>query len=482
MSVPVPPIRPRLLMLALTTALLTGCATVGPDWHGAPNAAPVAAARPAFLRASADTTAEAPTARWWESLGDPTLNEVETAALAGSPDLVAAQARIDSARAVLDTANGALRPAASIDAVAGELSLPGSLIGRSGRLSEPIYADNFQASWEIDLFGAGRRRVEGARDRAAAAQAAAADVAVSLSAEVARVYVALRAQQAVAALLERQVDSDQRLVNFAQTRFAGGTGNDQAVEAARATLAQSQSDLIDTRAQVTVLSDQLAVLAGREPGAFDALVAKPGVLPQAPAVVAVGDPARLLRHRPDIRQAEQQLAAANADLGARIADRFPKISFTGLLGLGGANPGEAFNPSSLIALLVPQIKWNLFDGGRAAAQVRGARSARAEAEANYRSRVLSALEDAEGALTRFGAARNAFAKSAQARDSIVHVASLQALRADGGTASRADALSADRQALRAQIATATAQAQLTTNFIAVEKALGLGWEPGTAQK
>ena len=199
-------------------------------------------------------------------------------------------------------------------------------------------------------------------------------------------------------------------------------------------------------------------------------------------MVAVGDPARLLRHRPDIRQAEQQLAAANADLGARIADRFPKISFTGLLGLGGANPGEAFNPSSLIALLVPQIKWNLFDGGRAAAQVRGARSARAEAEANYRSRVLSALEDAEGALTRFGAARNAFAKSAQARDSIVHVASLQALRADGGTASRADALSADRQALRAQIATATAQAQLTTNFIAVEKALGLGWEPGTAQK
>ena len=482
MSVPVPPIRPRLLMLALTTALLAGCATVGPDWHGAPNAAPVAAARPAFLRASADTTAEAPTARWWESLGDPTLNEVETAALAGSPDLVAAQARIDSARAVLDTANGALRPAASIGAVAGELSLPGSLIGRSGRLSEPIYAENFQASWEIDLFGAGRRRVEGARDRAAAAQAAAADVAVSLSAEVAQVYVALRAQQAVAALLERQVDSDQRLVNFAQTRFAGGTGNDQAVEAARATLAQSQSDLVDTRAQVTVLSDQLAVLAGREPGTFDALVAKPGPLPQAPAVVAVGDPARLLRHRPDIRQAEQQLAAANADLGARIADRFPKISFTGLLGLGGANPGEAFNPSSLIALLVPQIKWNLFDGGRAAAQVRGARSARAEAEANYRSRVLSALEDAEGALTRFGAARNAFAKSAQARDSILHVASLQALRADGGTASRADALSADRQALRAQIATATAQAQLTTNFIAVEKALGLGWEPGTAQK
>jgi NodT family efflux transporter outer membrane factor (OMF) lipoprotein len=476
------PTRPRLLALPLVTALLAGCASVGPNWHGAPPVAPAATARPTFLRATADTAAQAPQARWWETLGDPALNDLETRALAGSPDLAAARARIASARAVVSEARGALAPSASAGLVGAEASLPASLLGRNGRLTETVLGDNFQASWEIDLFGANRRRVEGARDRAAAAEASAADVAVSLSAQVARVYVALRAQQAIAALLERQVDCDQRLLDYARGRFAGGTVPRQNIDSARATLAQSQSDLSDTRAQITALADQLAVLVGDEPGTLDALVTQPAPLPLAPGMVAVGDPARLLRHRPDIRQAEAQLAAANADLGARMADRFPSVSFTGILGQGGTTIGQAFSPSSLIGLLVPQIKWNLFDGGRAAAQVRGARGAREEAEANYRSHVLAALEDAEGALTRFGAARNALAKTAEQRDAAEQIANLQATRAAGGTLSRADALQADRQALRLRISTASAQAQLTTDFIAVEKALGLGWENGNRQE
>ena len=475
-------VRRGLLTVPLLATLLAGCASVGPNWHGAPAVAPVAAARATFLRATPDTVAQAPAPHWWEALGDATLNDLEREAMAGSPDLAAARARIDSARAVLASARGALQPSASLGALAGEASLPGTLLSRNGRLSEQVYGDNFQASWEIDVFGAGRRRVEGAQDRAAAAEASAADVAVSLSAEVARVYIALRAQQAIAGLLERQVDCDQRLLDHEQARFAGGTISAQGVDAARATLAQSQSDLSDTRAQISVFADQLAVLAGREPGALDALVARPAALPLPPGSVAIGDPARLLQHRPDIRQAEQQLAAANADLGARMADRLPKISFTGILGMGGTTPGEAFSPSSLIALVIPQIKWSLFDGGRAAAQVRGARSARAEAEANYRMRVLTALEDAEAALTRFGAARNALAKAAEQRDATRHMAGLQATRAAAGTLSRADALASERQTLRAQIATASAQAQLTTDFVAVEKALGLGWESGSPQK
>jgi NodT family efflux transporter outer membrane factor (OMF) lipoprotein len=474
--------RPRLLVVPLAAALLAGCASVGPDWHGPPAAAPDAAARTSFLRAPAGATPAAPPAHWWEALGDRVLDDLETRALAGSPDIAAARARIASARASLSVAKGALAPSASVGLVGAEASLPGSLLSRNGRLSETVYGDNFQASWEVDLFGAGRRRVEAARDRAAATEAAASDAAVALSAEVARVYVALRAEQTSAALLERQVDCDQRLVDYARGRFAGGTVARQTIEAAQQTLAQSQSDLVDARAQITALADQLAVLTGREPGALDSLVATPGALPLVPASVAVGDPARLLRHRPDIREAEQQLAAANADLGARIADRFPSLSFTGILGMGGTTPGQAFSPSALIGLLVPQLKWNLFDGGRIAAQERGARSARDEAEAQYRSHVLSALEDAEGALTRFGAARVMLGKAAQARDAADQVARLQETRADGGTLSRAQALSADRDALRAALATASAQAELTTDFIAVEKALGLGWEGGSPQK
>lgn len=476
------PTRPRLLVLPLATALLAGCAAVGPNWHGAPAAAPDATARGHFVRADEAVSPAPPVAQWWQALGDPVLDDLERRALAASPDLAAARARIDSARAALSVAKAAQLPTLGVSAVAGDVSLPGTLLSRSGRLSEQVYGDDFQASWEVDLFGANRRRTESARDRAAAADASAADVAVSLSAEVARVYVALRAEQASAAVLERQVACDEDILRHARDRFAGGTVADQSIDTARSTLAQSKSDLSDSRARIAADADQLAVLIGQEPGALDSLIVGSAPVPQVPATVAVGDPARLLRHRPDIRAAENQLAAANADLGARIADRLPTISFTGILGLGGTSVGDAFSPSTLIGLIAPQIKWNAFDGGRGAAQVRAARGALAEADATYRSKVLSALDDAEGALTRFGAARRAYGHAVEQRAAAEHLAGLQEGRAAGGTLSRADVLTADRQALRAQLGALTAQAQLTTDFIAVEKALGLGWDSGQPQK
>jgi len=466
----------RFLTALSSLALLAGCTTVGPKWHGAPVTAPDAAARGAFVRGPGVATANPPSPRWWETFGDPVLDNLITQALAGSPDLAAAKARIDQSRANLSSARAARLPSASVGVLAAEADLPGTILSRSGRLSEQVYADNIQASWEIDLFGGTSRKIEGARFRAAAAEASTDDIAVTLSAEIARDYVMLRAQQAIAAVLIQQVDCDTRLLTAAQQRFSLGTAGQQAVNNAQSALAQSQSDLADTHVQVTVLADQLAVLSGREPGTLDTLITTPGAVPLVPANVAVGDPARLLRHRPDIRMAEDQLAAANADVGAKMADRLPSISFTGILGLGGTNVGDAFSPSSLIALLLPQLKWNLFDGGRAKAAVVNARGARAEAEANYRTKVLAALQDAENSLTRFGGQRITLAKAIEQHDSAVHTATLEADRAAGGTLSRADAISAQRQTLRAQLNTLSATAQLSTDFIAVEKALGLGWE------
>ncbi|WP_420383071.1 efflux transporter outer membrane subunit [Novosphingobium sp.] len=475
-------LRSARLCVLPSLALIAGCTTVGPNWHGAPAVAPDAAARGSFVRAPGVATAAQPDAQWWTVFGDPALDDLITRALAGSPDIAAAKARIDQSRATLSSAKAALLPSASVGVLAAEADLPGAILNRNGRLSEQVYADNIQASWEIDLFGGSARKIEAARYRSANAAASAQDVAVTLSAEIARDYVMLRAQQAIAAVLVQQVDYDTRLLSAAQDRFARGTVAQQTVDTAHSALAQSQSDLADTHVQITVLADQLAVLSGREPGALDALIATPGAVPLAPANVAVGDPARLLRHRPDIRMAESQLAAANADLGARIADKFPSISFTGILGLGGTNIGEAFQPSSLIALLLPQLKWNLLDGGRAKAAERGARGALAEAEANYRSKVLGALQDAENSLTRFGGQRITLAKAIEQHDAALHMATLQGKRADGGTLSRAEALSAQRQALHIQLNTLSATAQLTTDFIAVEKSLGLGWEAQEPRK
>lgn len=475
------------LSLTLTLALLGGCAT-SPDYKGPPAFAGDAAARGGFLRAPAGTAATAPAARWWEALGDPVLDRLVETALVGSPDIAIADARITQARAGLAANRTALLPSVNVSSVAPYFNVPGGLFssnGQSGgRDSVTVYNVGFDASWEVDLFGGTHRKIEGASARAEAAEAGVADARVAISAEIARAYVTLRAKQATIGLMEQRLEIDRDLVAMAEQRLRGGTAPAQPVAQAKATLAQSEAELATTRADASVLLDQIAALAGKEPGALDTeLAASPTAsVPLPPAEVAIGDPALLLRSRPDIRVAERTLAAADADVGVQIANRFPKLSILGLIGLGGQNIGDIFDPAKIIGLALPQLKWSLFDGGRAKAQVSNARGARAEAEAGYRKAVLGALQDAEGSLTRFGSQRIGYGKALEAEDQARRIAQLQAQRAAGGTLSRAESLSAGRQALAALAQTVAARAQLTSSFIAVEKALGLGWQGAEAPK
>ncbi|WP_225007329.1 MULTISPECIES: efflux transporter outer membrane subunit [Novosphingobium] len=473
--------RKTLLSLApaLTAGLLLSACTVGPDYKGPPEVAANAAARSGFLRADGVANPDAPAAQWWTALGDPVLDQLVADALKDSPNVAIANARIAQARAGLAANKTAVLPTFNVSGAAPYINVPGGLLSTNGetggRDSINAYNLGFDASWEVDLFGGTRRKIEAASARAEAADAGLADAQVTLSAEVARAYVALRARQQGLALLDRQAQIDDALVALAQARFTGGTAPEQPLNQMRAQRAQTEGDRAKARAETNVLLDQLAVLTGREPGALDATLTAPAPIPLPPESVAVGDPARLLRSRPDVRMAERQLAAANADVGVQIANRFPKLSFLGLLGLGGSNIGDVFDPSKIIGLALPQLKWNLFDGGRAKAQISNAKGAKAEAEANYRARVLGALQDAEGSLTRFGGQRVAFAQSAIGAAQADRAAALQNQRAAAGTIGRSEALTAQRQALQAGLATVSARADLTNSFIAVEKALGLGW-------
>lgn len=466
----------RIGSAAFLAALLAGCATVGPDYKGAPDAAPQAAARGTFVRAGNDVVSATPAARWWESLGDPVLNQLVEAALVDSPGIAAANARIAQSRAALAANRTAALPTVNTSFAAPYLNVPGNIAGNGGGRDEiNAYNLGFDASWEIDLFGGTRRKIEAASARAEAAEAGAADARVTLSAEIARAYVGLRARQAMLGLQQRQVEIDRELVALAEQRFAAGTIPRQPVNAAEAQAFASEADVAKSRAEIAVLLDQIAVLTGKEPGTLDALLAPPAPVPLPPAQVAVADPATLLRSRPDIRMAERQLAAANADVGARIADKFPKISFLGLLGLGGQDIGDIFDPAKIVGIALPQIKWNLFDGGRADRQVDAAKGAYAEAEADYRRTVLAALQDAEASLSRFGAQRVAFGKALDAEDRARKNVDLQQQRYVAGTIGKPDRLTAERQALQLAMASASSRAELTSGFIAVEKALGLGW-------
>lgn len=476
------PLLRRAASAALIFTLLAGCATVGPDYTGAPDAATAASARAGFLRAP-DASAQTPSARWWESLGDPVLNQLVADAMAGSPSLAAANARVAQSRASLAASKTAALPSVNTSFAAPYINVPGNLVGEGGGRDE-INAFNlgFDAAWEIDLFGGTRRKVEAAVARAEASEASVADARVTLSAEIARAYVGLRARQAMQGLQERQVAIDRALAGLARERLNGGTASAQPVNAAEAQAFSSEADLARTGAEIAVTMDQIAVLTGKEPGALDTMLAAPAAVPLPPMQVAIGDPATMLRNRPDIRAAERQLAAANADIGVQVANKFPKISFLGILGLGGQNIGDVFDPGNIVGIALPQIKWSLFDGGRAERQVDVAKGAYAEAEARYRQTVLGALQDAEGSLARFGAQRVAFGRVLDAEQRAQRTVQLQEQRLAGGTASRTDKLNAERQALQLSMAAATSRAELATAFVAVEKALGLGWQPTGAEK
>ncbi len=474
-------IRPASLGLAVA-ALLSGCTTVGPDYAGAPQSAPQAASRATFLRGG-DALAQAPAARWWESLNDAELNQLVEAALADSPTLAVANARVAQSRASLAANKTAVLPTLGTSFSAPYINVPGNIVGDgSGRDEINAYNLGFDAGWEIDLFGGTRRKVEAASARAEAAEAGVADARVTLSAEIARAYVGLRARQAMQGLQQRQVAIDRSLVDLARKRLAGGTAPAQPVNAAEAQAFASEADLAKTVAEIAVLTDQIAMLTGKEPGALDGVLAAAAPVPLPPAQVNVGDPATMLRSRPDIRMAERRLAAANADVGVRVAAKFPTISFLGILGLGGQSIGDVFNPANVVGIALPRIKWSLFDGGRAERQVDAAKGAYAEAEADYRRTALAALQDAEGSLARFGAQRIAFARTIDAAQRGERNVQLQNQRLAAGTIGRGDTLTAERQALQLSMAAAGAQADLTTAFIAVEKALGLGWQAEDRRK
>jgi NodT family efflux transporter outer membrane factor (OMF) lipoprotein len=281
--------------------------------------------------------------------------------------------------------------------------LPDQALGNSSGMVE-LFNVGFDARWEADLWGGRRRDTEKARAQAEVAAARLADAQVSLSAEIARTYVLLRMREQSLALLDDRHASEMRLLDLTRQRVAQGTVGAQAAEAARIQMGRTAGEQAAMAAEVAVLRDALAVLTGGAPGTLDDIA--PAAIPLPPASVTVGDPAAMLARRPDIRAAERQFAAANAQIGIEQARRFPQVSLFGLIGIGGTSAGDVFDSSQVLTGVLPRLSWNLFDFGRTRAAVKGAEAGRDAARSDYDAAVLAALQDAEASLARFGAARS----------------------------------------------------------------------------
>ncbi len=464
----------------LAVCLALGACVVGPNYQGPPDVAPKSTAAPAFRRAGA-ATADVPPLRWWTALNDAELDRLVDAALAASPDLAVARARIVQARAGLRNTRAKQLP--STGASAAYLRSKGltSLIGGGQAVAAgspstfEIYSASFDATWEIDLFGGTARAIEGAKAQAEAADAALDGAQVSLEAEVAQAYVTLRRLQQRRVLTRRDIEIETGMLDQMRRRQAGGAATDIDVEQLNNQLASTQADVAPLAAQITEQFDRLAMLTGREPGALDAELDALGPVPAPPALAAVGDPAAMLRRRPDIRQAERQLQQYSAAIGQRTAEQFPKVTLIGTIGYSAPALSQLFKASSQTYAAAPLLQWTPFDFGRTRAMIAQARGAYEEALANYRGTVLGALQDAETALARFGRQRETVFGLMTVKASADRLTRLEDLRRSGGTATTLEVLDTERTRVEAQRALLDASAQLSIDYIALQKSLGLGW-------
>lgn len=481
----------KIRYFVLAPLLLGGC-VVGPDYAGPPE---LGRGEPqaAFVRQAPGATSDEPAvAAWWETLQDPVLDELERRALASNPSLEVAQARLRQARASVRQERANRLPTAGAQGTAVLADLPG-LDLQSNEQAGPttpapapspeqdedtslqFYNLGLNANWEIDLAGGQVRRTEAANALAAAAAFNAADAQVQLTAELAQAYTNLRDRQQRAAALHSALGLQQRQLDLALERFEQGTVPAFIVSQANRALQATTSDLASAEADVESYLNALAVLTGEAPGSLDPLLNPPRDVPLPPESVAIGDPASLLRRRPDIRAAERNLAAATARIGVAEAARFPKISFMGILGIGGTSLDDLVDLGNISKIALPQLQWGLLDFGRTSAAIAQTRAGRDEAEAQYRQVVLGALQDAETSLSRFAQQRRTVAALAEINRSAEQSAALMRQRYEQGVISLGDSLEAERQRLIAEANLRSGIAALTASYVAVQKSLGLAW-------
>lgn len=468
-------------IFALLPALLVanGCA-LGPDYRGPPT---VAGADTSFVRRADAMTVAVPAVAWWSSLNDPELDRLIARALSASPEISVAVARLRQARAEVSLQFANLMPSGSAGVTYAHVHLPatgellGGEVGSSGGDSSDfsLYADSFDATWEIDVWGGKRRALEAAAAQRGNAAANLADAQVSLSAEVANAYINLRDRQQRVALTDQALAMLQQSLDLTQQRFDRGTTS-------RIELRRVENQLETTRAMLPPLQsdadsylDELATLAGQVPGALDAELRDPAPVPLPPEQVAVGDPATLLQRRPDVRAAERTLASDTAKIGQAEAARFPTVKLLGFIGLGGSTVSALVKTNDYSAILSPQISWSFLDFGRNRARVREAEGVREEAEAQYREAVLGALRDAENSLAQFGHGRTRVATLARAKAAADDAVVLASERYHAGTIALTDLLDAQRQQISAEQDLSQATAMLSSEYVSVNKALGLGW-------
>jgi NodT family efflux transporter outer membrane factor (OMF) lipoprotein len=476
---------PRIALALLAGAVVGGCA-VGPSYRTPRIATPDhfdAAQPPAGAAAAAS---EVDPALWWRALGDPELDSLIERAVSGNPDLLVALDRLQAARTYEAAVVGTVLPEA--EASGGAARGTGSDLTRGRAAPSLTSADStagyqhlneiggFDAVWQLDIFGKYRREIEAARSDRQAALAARNDVLVGVIADVARAYVDLRGLQVRASVLDSAMAVLRESLRIVRIRYERGITNELDVTLAARELATLEAQAAPVNAQVHAAEYTIATLLGLYPEDLVTELAPAGMVPAVPAAVDAGLPPQLLRRRPDIREAERELAGATARIGVATASLFPSLAVTGAIGFQRQSLRGEPVLGEHIWSLGPAAVWPLLDFGALDAQVEVADLATRAQLLRYKQTIQQAVREVDTSSALFAAEQLSLARLGTALVAGQRAVTLANERYERGVTDFLNVVDAERAEYDLEEQYAATQVAAAEQFIALYRSLGGGWE------
>ena len=455
------------LLASVISAVLTGC-MVGPEYKK-----PELTLPEQFDQAPAGQDALSKENALWSAFNDPALNALIARAQQQNKSVVQAAARLQETRALRGLYFYSWFP--TITAAASEERSRASNRDPfipSGTGIKDTYRAGFDASWEIDLFGGTRQQKNAITSESKANAYQLKGAQLSVSAEVAQAFFALRGAQQRLAIQKQNIENLQQTDRVLAARLKEGRGSALEVAQNRTLILQVEAQLPVIEAEIVRQEQRLGVLTVQSVAALRETLQMSKAMPTLPALQAIGTPEQWVRRRPDILAAEQQFAAANARVGEKVSDYFPKLNLFGSFGWTAQGFGDLGDSSAERWSYGPSLSWSFLNVGRVRQNVKAAEARADAAAAAYQETVLLALEDTENALAQYRASNQSVQQLQQAAEQSRKARDLARLRYETGATDFLTLLDAERTLLAVEDAGAQAGTAQATSLALVYKALG----------
>lgn len=466
----------KIIIPAAAVMAFYGCAAVGVDYVSPKTDMP--SAWHTQLKGGKTADDEAVLNRWWAVFGDETLNSLADMAVKNNLDLKSAYYAVTSAKAKLKMTEADKLPTFSATG-----SATGYHYGDKSLKDRNVdsYAAGLDAAWEIDVFGGVKRSIEVSSAELGSYQEAMRDVMVSLLAETAQNYINVRAYQDRIKLAEEDVRIKQELYEIALRKYQTGVSDASDTQQAEYNLEYAKTTVHTYNIGLEEAYNRLAVLTGQKPGALHDMLSKKGILPSIPKSVVTGIPADIIRRRPDIREAERNLAAQTARIGVAEADKYPTFTLGGSIGYQAGSIGSLFNTSNSTLSIGPSFKWAVFDLGAIKQNVSAQTETQKQYLAKYEQAVLTAMEDVENAMTSYDQESSKNAQLKKAYDSASAAYDLARKKYQAGVSDYTDVATAEAAYINYHDQLIQSTANADVYVVSLYKALGGGWNTAEGQ-